>query len=59
MNEEILNIKEASEYFKVDRRTLYTLVQNGKIRAFQVGNSYRFKRSDLEEDLAFKNKKQE
>ncbi len=48
MADEILTIKEVADYLKLTERTLYRLVQEGKIPGFKVGNSWRFKRVDIE-----------
>jgi excisionase family DNA binding protein len=48
MPEDILTIREVAEYLKVTERTLYRLVQEKQIPAFKVGNSWRFRRDDLE-----------
>ncbi len=48
MPEDILTIREVAEYLKVTERTLYRLVQEGQLPAFKVGNSWRFRRDDLE-----------
>ncbi|HHH31785.1 MAG TPA: DNA-binding protein [Polyangiaceae bacterium] len=48
MREDILTIKEVAEYLKVTERTLYRLAQEGKIPAFKVGASWRFKRADID-----------
>ena len=48
MAEDILTIREVADYLKVTERTLYRLVQDGKLPAFKVGNSWRFRRQDLE-----------
>ncbi len=48
MREDILTIKEVAEYLKVTERTLYRLAQEGKIPAFRVGASWRFKRADID-----------
>ena len=48
MREDILTIKEVAEYLKVTDRTLYRLAQEGKIPAFKVGASWRFKRADID-----------
>lgn len=45
---DILTIREVADYLKVTERTLYRLVQDGKVPAFKVGNSWRFRREDLE-----------
>ena len=48
MPEDILTIREVADYLKVTERTLYRLVQDGKLPAFRVGNSWRFRREDLD-----------
>lgn len=48
MPEDILTIRDVADYLKVTERTLYRLVQDGKLPAFKVGNSWRFRRDDLE-----------
>jgi len=48
MSETILTIKEVADYLKVTERTLYRLAQEGKIPAFKVGGSWRFRREDLD-----------
>ncbi len=48
MPEDILTIREVADYLKVTERTLYRLVQDGKLPAFKVGHSWRFRREDLE-----------
>jgi len=46
--EDILTIREVADYLKVTERTLYRLVQDGKLPAFKVGNSWRFRRADID-----------
>ena len=48
MHEDILRIKDVADYLKVTERTLYRLAQEGKIPAFRVGASWRFKRADID-----------
>lgn len=48
MPEDILTVREVADYLKVTERTLYRLVQDRKLPAFKVGNSWRFRRQDLE-----------
>ena len=49
MAKDILTIKQVAEYLQVTERTLYRLAQQGKIPAFKVGNSWRFRREDLDQ----------
>ncbi len=52
MAKDILTIKEVAEYLKITERTLYRLVQEGKIPAFKVGGSWRFQLSDIKAWIA-------
>ena len=49
MTDDILTIKEVADYLKLTERTLYRLVQEGRVPGFKVGNSWRFKRADIED----------
>ena len=51
MSEEILTTNDVAKYFRITKVTLFKMIHAGKIRAFKVGNVYRFKKSELEEDL--------
>jgi len=50
-NQEILTTKEVVKYLRISEKTLLKLIKEGKIRALRVGNAYRFKKSELEEDI--------
>jgi len=45
---EILTLDEVAAYLKAGKRTVYRLAQEGKIPAFKLGGTWRFRRSDLE-----------
>ena len=51
MEREYMTTQEVVEAFRVSRVTLLKMIHEGRIRAFKVGNSYRFKKIELEEDL--------
>jgi excisionase family DNA binding protein len=51
MTDELLTTEQATKYLKTSKRTLFKLVQDGKVRALKVGNAYRFKKDELDEDL--------
>jgi excisionase family DNA binding protein len=51
MIEQLLTAEQATEYLQISRRTLFRLIKNEKIRALKVGNAYRFKKDELDEDL--------
>lgn len=45
--DEILTIDEVAAYLKAGKRTVYRLAANGKLTAFKLGGTWRFRRSDL------------
>ncbi|MGV3467946.1 MAG: methylation-associated defense system helix-turn-helix domain-containing protein MAD1 [Limnobacter sp.] len=49
---EILTLDEVAAYLKAGKRTVYRLAQEGKIPAFKLGGTWRFRRSDLERWIA-------
>ena len=48
MGDHILTVKEVAAFLKVNDRTVYRLATDGKIPAFKVGASWRFKQTELE-----------
>ncbi len=46
-SDEILNIKEVSQYLKIPVSTVYKLVQDGKVPAVKFGKHWRFLKKDL------------
>lgn len=48
METDILTIKEVSEYLKLAEKTTYRLAAEGKIPAFKVGGSWRFRKSEID-----------
>ncbi len=48
MNDQVLTVKEVAEYLKVNDRTVYRMAAAGKIPAFKVGSSWRFKQTEIE-----------
>jgi excisionase family DNA binding protein len=49
---EILTLKEIAMYLKVNQRTIYRLSSAGKIPAFKVGGSWRFRQTDIDAWIA-------
>lgn len=49
MTEQILTVKQVAEYLKVNERTVYRMATAGKLPAFKVGASWRFKQAELEQ----------
>lgn len=48
MPSEILTLKDVAEYLKVAEKTVYRLAGDGKLPAFKVGGSWRFRRVDID-----------
>jgi excisionase family DNA binding protein len=44
---ETLTVQEVASYLRVSRQTVYTLIREGKIPHFKIGNKVRIKRTDL------------
>ncbi|MEW6380301.1 MAG: helix-turn-helix domain-containing protein [bacterium] len=51
ITDELLTTEQAVRYLKTSKKTLFKLVQEGKVRALKVGNAYRFKKEEIDEDL--------
>lgn len=49
MGDQILTVKEVAGYLKVNDRTVYRMATAGKIPAFKVGASWRFKLTEIEQ----------
>lgn len=49
---EILTLEEVAAYLKAGKRTVYRLAQDGKIPAFKLGGSWRFRRAELDQWIA-------
>lgn len=45
---EILTIREVAEYLKLNEKTTYRFVAEGKIPGFKVGGAWRFRMSEIE-----------
>ena len=46
---EVMDIRQASDYLGISPDTLYKYASEGFVPAFKLGNSWRFKRSRLDE----------
>lgn len=46
--DEILTLKELASYLKVNPRTVYRLLADGKLPAFRVGHAWRFRRAEVD-----------
>lgn len=47
LESEVLTLAEVAAYLKVNEKTIYRMVQAGKIPAFKVAGSWRFKSDEL------------
>lgn len=43
-----MTLIEVAEYLQMKDRTIYQWAQQGKIPSFKLGNSWRFKREDID-----------
>ncbi|MET4569112.1 methylation-associated defense system helix-turn-helix domain-containing protein MAD1 [Rhodanobacter soli] len=50
--DEILTIDEVAAYLKAGKRTVYRLAASGKLPAFKLGGTWRFRRGELDEWIA-------
>jgi len=48
MDSDIMTIKEVSTYLKLNEKTAYRLTFDGKIPAFKVGASWRFRKANID-----------
>lgn len=46
-DDEIMTIKEVAAYLKLNEKTTYKLVADGKIPGFKAGGSWRFRKSEI------------
>ena len=49
---EILTLDEVAAYLKAGKRTVYRLTAEGKLPAFKLGGTWRFRRGDLDKWIA-------
>lgn len=48
MADQIMNIKEVSEFLNVKEQTVYRLVQQGKLPGVKIGGQWKVKKSHLD-----------
>lgn len=48
----VMTVKEVADYLRVNQRTVYRLAVDGKLPAFKVGATWRFKRNDIDRWIA-------
>jgi len=44
----VMTLREVADYLKVAAKTIYGLVQRGRLPGFKVGGQWRFRRPDIE-----------
>ena len=44
---DLITIKEVADFLQIAEKTVYRLAAEGKIPAFKVGGSWRFKRKEI------------
>jgi excisionase family DNA binding protein len=49
---EILTLDEVAAFLKAGKRTVYRLAASGKIPAFKLGGTWRFRRAELDRWIA-------
>jgi len=49
---ELMTVEEVAEYLRVSPKTVYDWAQKGRIPAGKIGNTWRFRRKDVEEWVA-------
>ena len=45
---EMLTIKEAAEILDISTRSINRYIKDGKLKAFKVGNKWRFEKEEIE-----------
>ncbi len=48
---ELMTVREVADYLRVTKKTIYRLLERGKIPATKVGNQWRFQRSSIDDWL--------
>jgi len=57
MASQMMTVDEVARYLKMKTVTIYKHAQQGRIPAFKVGSSWRFKRSTIDEWIAKQEKR--
>jgi excisionase family DNA binding protein len=48
MTDEIMTLKDVSEYLKIAEKTLYGYVQKGMIPGIKIGSAWRFRKAEID-----------
>lgn len=46
--DEIMTVKELSDYLKIAENTAYRFASEGKVPGFKVGSAWRFKKAEID-----------
>ncbi|MCO6456403.1 MAG: helix-turn-helix domain-containing protein [Pirellulaceae bacterium] len=46
--DQIMTLREVSEYLKIAEKTLYGYVQKGIVPGIKIGSAWRFRKSDID-----------
>lgn len=49
--DKLLDTNAVARYLGIDRKTVISFVEQGKLRGYRVGRNWRFRKSDVEEFL--------
>jgi len=56
---DVMNTKEAVEYLRIAKTTLFRLIKEGRIKTTKAGRDYRFLKSELDNFLKGENDEKE
>ncbi len=56
---DVMNTKEAVEYLRIAKTTLFRLIKDGRIKTTKAGRDYRFLKSELDNFLRGENDEKE
>lgn len=51
-DDEIMTVKELSEYLKIAEKTAYRFAAEGKVPGFKVGSAWRFRKREIDQWIA-------
>lgn len=47
-NDQIMTVRELAEYLKIAEKTAYRFASEGKVPAFKVGGTWRFRKAEID-----------
>lgn len=51
MNEQLMTIKETSDYLNVNEKTVYRLLEKKELQGYKIGRVWRLKKEDIDKYL--------